>query len=174
MERELLLLGLLRMHDMHGYQLNEVIGTHFGGSVHLKKATAYDLLKKMTGKGWIASREEQEGNRPPRKVYSMTPQGKDAFEDMLRESLAEYRPAQFMNDVSLAFLDVLSAEEAVTLLQRRREKIETLLQSVLSSEQHPGSMQLAIEHQIHHLTAEQEWLDDVIKQVERGGENGNY
>ena len=43
-ERELLLLGLLRRREMHGYQLSEFLDTHLGLFFHLKKATAYNLL----------------------------------------------------------------------------------------------------------------------------------
>ena len=44
-ERKLLLLGLLRKNDMHGYLLN----AHLGGAVpiSLKKPTAYNLLDRM-------------------------------------------------------------------------------------------------------------------------------
>ena len=50
MERELLLLGLLRSQDMHGYQLHEAIDSHLGMVVQLTKPTAYGLLSNMAGK----------------------------------------------------------------------------------------------------------------------------
>ena len=75
-ERELLLLGLLRKREMHGYQLSEFMETHVGIFFDLKKATAYNLLGKMEGKGWVRSREEQEGKRPPRRVFAITLPGR--------------------------------------------------------------------------------------------------
>ena len=72
MNHRLLVLGLLRMQDMHGYQIAEVIDSHFGDSVHVKKPTMYDTLKKLEAESLVDSREEQEGSRPPRTVYSMT------------------------------------------------------------------------------------------------------
>ncbi|MGD8597706.1 MAG: helix-turn-helix transcriptional regulator, partial [Anaerolineae bacterium] len=75
MERELLLLGLLRSQDMHGYQLHEAIDSHLGMGVQLTKPTAYRLLSNMADDGWVTFREEQEGNRPPRRVYAITPKG---------------------------------------------------------------------------------------------------
>ncbi|MFA9564800.1 MAG: SDR family oxidoreductase [Acidimicrobiales bacterium] len=51
MERKLLLLGLLRSHEMYGYQLNEFIDSHLGATVHLKKPTAYRLLNTMVDDG---------------------------------------------------------------------------------------------------------------------------
>jgi DNA-binding PadR family transcriptional regulator len=174
MERKLLLLGLLRAQSMHGYQLSEVIDSHLGMSVQLKKATAYDLLSKMENDGWITFYEERAGNRPQRRVYTLTPAGEAAFQRLLRQALAIYQPSEFPGDISLAFLDVLSPGEAVALLRQRRTAIEILLDHVSEIEPHPGSVQLVIEHQIHHLTAELEWLDQVIQRTEArtGGDTG--
>jgi len=165
MERKLLLLGLLRNQEMHGYQLNEVIDSHLGTTVFLKKSTAYDLLKKMAEDGWITSTEEHVGNRPPRRVYAITPAGEQAFQHLLRECLATYKPAEFPNDISLAFLDAIPADEALSLLQQRRRMVEELLDEAGQQVEHPGSMQLVLEHQRRYLAAESEWLDHVIAWV---------
>ncbi len=165
MERKLLLLGLLRSQGMHGYQLNEAIDSHLGASVHLKKPTAYRLLNEMARNGWITYKEEQEGNRPPRRIYSLTPQGEAAFQRLLRESLADYRPVELLSDVGLAFLDVLPSAEVLPLLHKRRSVIESLLQMLSVHNEHPGSFQLMIEHQRRHLSAELEWLDEVIARI---------
>jgi len=162
MERKLLLLGLLRVQDMYGYQMNEFIDMHLGMSIQLKKPTAYNLLGKMCDGGWITYTEEREGNRPPRRVYTITEQGEAAFQQMLRESLADYKPTEFLSDISLTFLDAMSAEESRSLLEKRRSVIEKLLQEVEAKPLHPGSLQLMIEHQARHLLAELEWMDEVI------------
>ena len=166
MERKLLLLGLLRSHDMHGYQIGELIDRHLGTSIQLKKPTAYRLLNEMARDGWIAFTEEREGNRPTRRVYAITSGGEAAFQRLLRESLGSYRPAEFRSDVGLAFLHALPAEESVSLLRQRRAKIEHLLQTVRADDRHPGGFQLVLDHQARHLAAELEWLDQVIAQLE--------
>ena len=84
LNHRLLVLGMLRMQDMHGYQIAEVIESHFDDSVHIKKPTLYDTLKKLAEEGLVDSREEQEGNRPPRTVYSMTEAGNAEFMELLR------------------------------------------------------------------------------------------
>jgi DNA-binding PadR family transcriptional regulator len=166
MERKLLLLGLLRIQHMPGYQLNEVIDSHLGMSLNLKKATAYDLLKKMVDDGWVTYTEEQEGNRPPRRVYEIMPEGEAAFQQMLRESLADYHLAEFPGDISLAFLDEIAVEEALPLLHKRRAIIERLARSAAGDQHHPGSFRLVLEHQRRHLDTELTWLDEVIQQVD--------
>jgi DNA-binding PadR family transcriptional regulator len=162
MERKLLLLGLLRTHEMHGYQINELIDIHLGSSIQLKKPTAYKLLNQMVDDGWLDVREEREGNYPPRQVFSITPNGDTAFHRMLRESLADYKPVTFPGNIGLAFLDVLPAGEAVELLQQRREIIEGLLQTIETDDKHQGGFQLLLTQQQRHLRAELEWVDEVI------------
>ena len=166
MERKLLLLGLLQLHEMYGYQLHEIIDSHMGTGVQLKKPTVYKLLNQMADDGWLTYREEREGNRPVRRVYDITPEGKAAFLRLLRDNLATYMPAAFPSHIGLAFLDFLPPSEVLPLLQERRRLIEALLHNNQNLEPHPGSMQLVIDHQIRHLTTELEWLDTVIQRVE--------
>ncbi len=153
------------MQEMHGYQLNELIGSHLGTSVHLKKPTAYRLLNQLSDDGWVTYREEREGKRPPRRVYAITPQGESAFQRLLRESLAEYKAVDFVGNVGLLFLDAVPAQETASLLQNRRAIVESLLQKVQAHEGLDGGFQLVLEHQERHLTTELEWLDEVITRI---------
>ena len=162
MERELLLLGLLRSQDINRYQLHEAIDSHLGMGVQLTKPTAYRLLSNMAEEGWVTFREEQEGNRPPRRVYAITPKGEVAFQRLLRENLVNYEPSDFTCHIGLAFLDELAPEEAVPLLHSRRAGMEELLESTRAHGEHPGSLQLMLERQVHLLAAELDWLDTVI------------
>ena len=166
MDKKLLLLGLLRSESMHGYQLNDFIESTLSTCVQIKRPTAYYVLNKMQADGWVAETEEQEGNRPPRHIYSITPAGEAAFQELLRQNLATYELAQFTGDIGLAFLEKLPVEEGMALLQRRRTIIQRLLEETLAIPLHPGSLQLIIEHQIRHLTAELTWLDEVMARLE--------
>ena len=162
MEKKLLLLGILRDHEMHGYQLNEMLSQTAGIPVKITRPNAYKLLNKMEQDGWVTYREEQEGNRPPRRVYQITDKGENAFQQMLRDSLATYTPPEFPGAVGFNFLQLLPAAEAVVLLQQRREKVAahfTDLQQIPVElrEMHPG-----IEYLIRFYQREIEWLDEII------------
>jgi DNA-binding PadR family transcriptional regulator len=166
-ERELLLLGLLREQGMHGYQLLEFIDTQMATCVDLKKPTAYFLLEKMASAGWTRFEQDQAGNRPPRRVYTLTPQGEEVFQRLLRENLGSYQPVRFASDIGLAFADALPPEEALTLLRKRRSAAQEQLSAAQAAPEHPGGAQLMIEHQVHHLTSELVWLDKVIERIAR-------
>lgn len=166
MERKLLLLGLLRKQEMHGYQINELIDAHLGTSIQLKKPTVYKLLGIMVDDGWIKYREEQEGNYPTRRVYTITPEGEEAFQLMLRQNLADYRPVSFLGSIGIVYLDTLPAEEAAALLHQRHVEVESFRQKIATDEQHQGGFQLMLSYHLSHLKAELEWLDEVISHLQ--------
>jgi DNA-binding PadR family transcriptional regulator len=166
MDRELLLLGLLRQQEMHGYQLYEFIDRDLATCTDLKKPTAYYLLNKMAEDGWINEAQVRDGNRPTRRVYHLTPQGEKAYQRLLRENLASYTPTIFPGDAGLAFVDSLGPKEAASLLEKRRSALAAALLEVQEAPEHRGSKQFVIDHQVRHLRAELDWLDEVIARLE--------
>ena len=165
MERELLLLGLLRQSNMHGYRIIEFIERDLSICTDLKKPTAYFLLDKMAHNGWIEWAEEQEGNRPPRRIYRITAQGEAQFQTLLRESLSHYEPHKFTDDIALAFADALPGGELTVLLRQRREALRSLLEAANATPPHPGLVQLVIEHHRFHLDSELRWIDELIARI---------
>ena len=165
MERELLLLGLLRQMDMHGYRLAEFIERDLTTCTDLKKSTAYFLLDKMVKQGWITQYQEQEGNRPPRRVYAITAAGEVQFQQWLRENLASHVPVKFSGDIGLSFVDTLEPDEALALLQQRRVALAADLAAARAAPKHEGAWQLLIEHRVVHLEAELHWLDEVLARL---------
>ncbi len=172
MERELLLLGLLRRQDMHGYQLQELINRDLGYCTDIKQATAYNLLKRMAEKGWVTATEEQEGNRPPRTVYQVSKLGEAAFQQLLRENLANHTMMRLPDGIGLAFIEAVSPAEAAELLCQRQSAIQQQLTMLQEARQHghdQGGLLLILEHQEIHLNAETTWLTQVIKNLKEKG-----
>ncbi len=168
MERELLLLGLLRRGDLHGYQLHEFIETNMSACVDLKKPTAYYLLEQMTERGWLrVSAELAEGRRPTRRLYTITEQGEEAYQRLLRENLAEAHTSLFPGNIGLAFLDDITSAEALTLLRQRYTALQSQLQALAQAPPHPDNFQYLIDHQKHHLHSELAWLERILADLER-------
>lgn len=165
MENELLLLGLLRRQDMHGYQLTELIERNLSTCTDLKKSSAYFLLDKMAGDGWIRYEEVREGKRPIRRVYSMTQKGEQEFQRLVRENLAEYQPAVFGGDIGLAFVNAVPPQEACRLLTARKQEIEKARSNILNAPHREGPLGWVVEHQERHLTAEMDWVDTLLARL---------
>ena len=166
MERELLLLGLLRQNEMYGYQINEFIDSHFGSGINLTRPTAYRLLHNMAKQGWITFREEKVGKRPTRRIYAITGSGEAKFHEILLSCFGQYKPAEYSSTVCIAFLDSLPFDEVLPLLEKQRKSIEDLLNRLKSDQNHPGAFQLTIDHQVRHLETDLEWISELIYSLE--------
>jgi DNA-binding PadR family transcriptional regulator len=163
MDRQLLLLGLLRRQQMHGYQINEFIDAQIAFCVELKRSTAYYLLDRLCRDGYVAEATTRAGNRPERRVYSITPAGEARFQELLRHNLAYYTPPTYPEDVGVIFQGELPADEALRLLELRRELVaaqQARLEAL--SALLPGSHQAVIEHHLVHIAAELSWIDRLL------------
>lgn len=165
MERKLLLLGLLLSHGMHGYKLNVVLQQYPCTPISLKKSNAYKILNDMEKDGWITHVQEQEGNRPQRRVYSVTKEGEAAFYNMLRENLSTYSSPEFPGVVGLDFLYLLPGEEAATLLEIRLQVVDAKFQQLDNISVEIRQSHLTIEYLHRYYAKEIEWLTEVINRL---------
>ena len=165
MEKKLLLLGLLLSHGMHGYQLNEMLQHNPSTPISLKKSNAYKLLNDMEKDGWVTHIKEQDGNRPQRRVYSVTEKGEATFFDLLRKNLSSYPAPEFPSVVGLDFLSLLPAEEAATLLETRLRHIKLKFQELDDLEIDIRQNHLASEYLHRYYENEIEWLTGIINRM---------
>ncbi len=163
MDRQLLLLGLLRNQEMHGYQINEFIDEQIGFCVDLKRSTAYYLLDKLCRDGFVSEEVERAGKRPERRVYRITPAGEARFQVLLRHNLAAYMPPVYSEDIGIIFQHHLPNEETMRLLRVRRDQIvahQVRLEAMRVTL--PQDHQAVIKHHLVHIEAELSWLDELI------------
>ncbi len=163
-DRQLLLLGLLRGQQMHGYQINEFIDEQMAFCVELKRSTAYYLLDRLCRDGYVTEETERPGNRPERRVYRITPAGEARFQELLRRNLGTYSPPTYAEDIGVIFQSQLPAHEVAQLLRERREQILAhrarleVLRSTLPDDGHRS----VIDHHLAHIAAELGWVDGLI------------
>lgn len=162
-ERQLLLLGLLRRQEMHGYQINEFIDEQMAFCVDLKRSTAYYLLERLRHEGYVTEEAERTGNRPERRVYRITPAGETHFQALLRANLATYTPPTYANDIGLIFHHHLPPAEVRTLLETRRQNILAHQQKLKNLATVLPTDHLAIiRHHLIHVTAELDWIEEQL------------
>jgi DNA-binding PadR family transcriptional regulator len=174
MYRQLLLLGLLRQEDMHGYRLNDLIERHLPMTADLKKPTAYYLLDKLAAEGALTEHEEADpdGNRPPRKTYAITEAGEKRFRRLLRDTLRSTEPPTYPIDTAVLFMGALDPEDARGLLIERRSHLEQRLDVLQRAPDHGIPLRHVFEHHIVHLQAELAWTNNLIDQLNDADEPG--
>ncbi len=172
MEKKLLLLGLLLSHEMHGYQLNELLQKNPSTPIALKKSNTYRLLNKMEEEGWVTHTEEQEGNRPQRQIYTVTEAGKAAFYELLRENLAAPPSPEFPGVVGLDFLYMLPVEERVPLLKQRLKAVTAQFEKLDGLEVEIRQTHLAAAYLHTYYAREMQWLDELIQRLQSENPTG--
>ncbi|MGD2207106.1 MAG: PadR family transcriptional regulator, partial [Anaerolineae bacterium] len=74
-----ILLGLLMSKPSHGYELHQEFSRELGRVWRIGLSQLYAQLKQMAESGLVTVETELQANRPSRKVYHLTSQGKRAF-----------------------------------------------------------------------------------------------
>lgn len=85
------LLLLLRGGASHGYNLVEAVRQFGFAPGAIDTSVVYRVLRELEDGGWVTSQWDTAGPGPPRRVYSVTPQGEEhlaAWVDELRHTRA--------------------------------------------------------------------------------------
>lgn len=165
--RSLMLLGLLMSQSQHGYQIHDFIERNLKFITNLKKSTAYATLDKLSRQGYIDVEISQEGNRPPRKVYSINEQGTVFFHDLLIKNLTSAEKVFYDGDIGLMFIDHLPNEKTLPALKMRLAGNKKLLTNVEKAPVHEKGMgvNIAVAHKKVMLETEIAFLEKTIQQL---------
>lgn len=84
---EILILKLLSLQNMYGYQLIQLLDLNSNGIFRMKEGTLYPVLYRLEDNKLIESYWEQDGEKRsvPRKYYRITKEGQLEFEKMIKE-----------------------------------------------------------------------------------------
>jgi DNA-binding PadR family transcriptional regulator len=147
------LLGLLLLHGpSHGYVLARAFapGTVLGGVVHLGASHLYALLAQLERDRLITGAVEEQGVRPPRRVYAITDAGRAAVLHWMAEPVP--RPRDVLLDFPLKLY-----------LAQRHGPVQAL--ELVRAQREVFSAQLAdLEHDLPPREAiEQETFEDLVR-----------
>lgn len=167
-QRSLVILGLLMSQSQHGYQINEFIERNLNNITDMKKPTAYATLDKLSRKGYIDERLEQEGNRPPRKVYTINEKGTAYFYELLLQNLSAPESIHFQGDIGLMFIDHLPLEQSIAALHVRLQNSQKLLDQLKKMPEHEEGIgvNLAMKHKWQMLQTEIQFLKQTIADLQ--------
>jgi PadR family transcriptional regulator, regulatory protein AphA len=95
---EYLILGVLAGGSRHGYDLYQYLEENFGFVWILGRSQTYALLSRMEQTGLVTHKRQVQENRPDRKNFSLSPEGKKIFKRWVN------RPVPHVRDLRLEFL----------------------------------------------------------------------
>src|SRR3954452_21150602 len=166
---ELALLGLLREAPVHGYELRKQLALRLGGLRAYSYGSLYPALRRLTRAGLIAEESGQMGQsaKRARKVYRITAEGKERFDEML----AEAGPHAWDDEgfgVHLAFFASTPTETRMRILEGRRRCVEERREGMRSALAKAGEQIDRYTRQLQQLgldacEREVRWLNELIE-----------
>jgi DNA-binding PadR family transcriptional regulator len=170
---DLLLLGQLLDRPMHGYELYQQIQAEgIDDWFNVSMAGVYYSLGKLRDQGLVAESRQRGGRSARKSIYHLTDEGRDAFFAAM-EAQAAGGDEVFMDyDLVIYLLNKLPLQRAIDLLARQRallagqaQRVELALVDERASDDSPLRAAI-LDHKRRYLEMEQQWLDDVIRDIQ--------
>jgi DNA-binding PadR family transcriptional regulator len=180
MSLEFAILGFLNQRSYSGYDLKKVFDTSVRHFWPADQSQIYRTLSRMKKDGWVETQVVHQENRPDRKEYSITEQGRTALMDWLATPLQpeENRSADM---IQVFFASNLSDKEAVQIFERAEANMQLGLAQYRQISKDPAQysdfvksprefffMMLTLEVGENMMKSNIEFLQSVIKRFKDG------
>lgn len=161
------ILGLLTQRSMSGYDVKQslenlcwLIGSPSFGSL-------YPALHSLSEDGLASMDVIHSGDKPPRKVYTITDKGRKALEEWLHQSMdSETSQKAFLMRLMLA--SNLSRPGLIAYLQQRHARVAEYQEALQVQEETSDlGQRLAYDYGLAIATAELAWLDRMLEKIAR-------
>jgi DNA-binding PadR family transcriptional regulator len=124
-----IILGFLMGQSMTGYELKKGFSLSFSFFSGLSYGSIYPALKKLEADGLISMELQVQDGSPNRKVYTVTPKGREEFLASIREPFPlEQQRYNFL--MHLFFFAYLPPEERIRLAAEHLRSVEAVRESL--------------------------------------------
>lgn len=178
--KDLFVLGRISLRPTYGHEIMRTLReSHADLWIDLSEKHVYYILRKLAAENLVVATDQDTGGLPRRKVYAITAAGRAALGGMMTaENLVQAMPySEF--DVLLgmmSYTDALDATTKSTILEQRRDSLETTLGRLAQASANPaagaeagGFPAIILARVTQRLSDELEWLDEIRTTVERAG-----
>lgn len=170
---EYVILGLLKMQPMHGYEMFQQFESGTPGQiVHLEMSQMYAFLKKLERLKLIEAELESQGARPPRKIFHLTRSGHDVFLQWLMEPVEKPRDIRILFLIKLYFMErflpthtAALVDQQISACQRFLEYLEAKHSPVPSSGDEAFFDHIVLRSRIHQTRSLLDWLHELQEEL---------
>jgi DNA-binding PadR family transcriptional regulator len=156
------LLALLAKEPAHGYELKLALEQTFGAAYPSPNiGQIYVTLKRLDGGGLVRGEDVEQDSRPNKKVYELTPQGREAVAAWVDEPTEGPRVRDDFF-IKLVLAPRAGLADRMELINRQRRYYYAQLRALADLQDAAGATdtpaRLLIEGQYLHLQADLDWL----------------
>ena len=157
------LLALLAKEPAHGYELKLALEQTFGQAYPSPNiGQIYVTLKRLEQDGLVRSEDVEQATRPNKRVYELTPAGRE----VLRAWVEEPSDGPRVRDeffIKLILAPMAGLADRMELMNSQRRHYLGIMRNLteLQAETHPAdtTARLLIEGAVLHLQADLDWLE---------------
>lgn len=175
------LLGLLRYQDNTGYDIAKMFEDSLNGFWHAQSSQIYRELNRMEEKGWVTSKNVIQNSRPNKKIYSITQEGLNAFNEWISKSgdLFENPHDPLLIRVFLGAnapkvtLEMLKAYRDTCLVgledtvNKFQTSIDEYKQTILDGNNESVYWQMTLDYGVVQAKANVQWAQECIDKLEK-------
>lgn len=179
MDVKTICLGVLTLGDKTGYEIKKHFEHAFSHFFVAGFGSIYPALGELTGDGLVTCTDVAQRKRPDKKVYSITPRGRERLMGALLNTPPRHKVrSEFA--VLLYFAHLLPPQRMAELLDQRAVDIQQMLDNIDAFEQQPhpspsrqmvaGLGRAALLAQLEYIRDRREWLLAEIENYQGTGE----
>lgn len=122
---ELIILSLVKEKPSYAYEIEKQIESkNMRLWVRIGIASIYQILTRLSGKGYLEFEIEREGKAPERKRYFLTEKGKEILKSSVKDALTKLEWYYLDLNVAIDGSDILSSDEIRDCLKKRLETVK--------------------------------------------------
>ena len=173
MEKELILLGLLKEGPRHGYELKRIVDEKISTFAPISAGSIYYTLKGLAKDSLVSASREKKSKYPEKEVYRITKKGERKFKELLKETCFNIKRLYRSMDIVLYFMNYLKPEEVIRGLRNRIGQVKGIREETkgiytkIRKERYPYYIQAIAQRNIRFMDKEIEWMDDFITKVRK-------
>ena len=168
------LLGILAIESMSGYDLGQTIRASVGRIWNESYGQIYPNLKTLAAEGFVTAKFERQKGKPDRRIYSITEKGR---ERLLKWLLVQPQPEVSRNEflLKLFFGERIPTEILIGWVERMvesesavlRELIRVEREDIAQSQQYPGApyWKMAAHFGQMELKAHLKWAAETLAEL---------
>ncbi len=172
------LLGLLTESPKYGYEIKQNFEGALGNVWSVSYGQLYPTLRRLSELEWVTKKTAPGKKAAEKNIYSITPKGKKKLAEWLLKPLRTGYKVKDEFTLKFLFFNKLPTEKVLEYLRlqqkktiMQKENFQRTLVSIMDEIDY--YLQAIIRKGVIHLEAENQWLEEVINELEANLRPGN-